>query len=189
MRSCASSSASRANSTRAGSSEGDPRIHLRLRALRLLPADLPDVPPLARGDGLAARTHPPHGRAPGRDDRAEPDRHATLRPLPWLHGLPVLLPLGRPLRPTDRGNPRRGRAGRGAIARRSLRARSALSPSPVSGADARGSAPRAAGSARAGAKTLPPAHGDRSSLARRGRRSTRDAGPWTAPRPGGPPHG
>ena len=55
--------------------------------------DVPDVRALERGDGLAARPHPSHGRAPRRDDRAERDGRPALRPLPRLHGLPVLLPV------------------------------------------------------------------------------------------------
>ena len=39
------------------------RADRRLRPLRLLPADVPDLLALARGDGLAARPHPPDGRA------------------------------------------------------------------------------------------------------------------------------
>ena len=43
------------------------RPHRRLRALRLLPADVPDLPALGRGDGLAARAHRADaGRARGR---------------------------------------------------------------------------------------------------------------------------
>ena len=46
----------------------------RLRPLRLLPAHLPHVPPLERGDGLAARPDPADGVAPRRHDLAQPDR-------------------------------------------------------------------------------------------------------------------
>ena len=35
----------------------EPDLHRRLRALRLLPADVPDVRAVGRGDGLAARAH------------------------------------------------------------------------------------------------------------------------------------
>ena len=68
------SSASGASSTRTAFSPRDPRAHRRLRPLRLLPADLPDVRALERGDGLPARAHPPDGRAPRRDRDAERDR-------------------------------------------------------------------------------------------------------------------
>ena len=65
----------------------DPRAHRRLRALRLLPADLPHLRAVERGDGLAARPHPADGGAARRDDRAEPHRRRALRPLPRLHGV------------------------------------------------------------------------------------------------------
>ena len=42
-----------------------PRAHRRLRPLRLLPADLPDLRPVGGGDGLAARAHRADGRARG----------------------------------------------------------------------------------------------------------------------------
>ncbi len=64
-----------------GCSRRDPRVHVGLRPLRLLPADVPDLRALERGDGLAARADPPHGRTPRRDDRAERDGGAALRPL------------------------------------------------------------------------------------------------------------
>ena len=49
--------------------------------------------------------------------RAEPDRRRALRPLPRLHGLRHQLPLGRALRPADRGDAaRRSRASTGARA-------------------------------------------------------------------------
>ena len=79
----------RPSSTRTECSPRDPRAHARLRALRVLPPDLPDVRPLARGDGLAARAHPAHGRAPRRDGDAQRDRQGALRPLPRLHGVRV----------------------------------------------------------------------------------------------------
>ena len=63
----------RASSTRRECSPRDPRVHRRLRPLRVLPADVPDVRALERGDGLAARAHPPDGRAPRRHDRAQRD--------------------------------------------------------------------------------------------------------------------
>ena len=44
-----------------------------------------------------------------RDDRAERDRRRALRPLPRLHGLRDRVPVGRPVRPADRGDARGGR--------------------------------------------------------------------------------
>ena len=43
--------------------------------------------------------------------RLEPDRRRALRPLPRLHGLRLELPLGRPVRPADRGDAARRRDG------------------------------------------------------------------------------
>ena len=80
------------------------RVHVGLRALRLLPADLPDVRALAGGDGHAARPHPADGREARRHRRLERRGRGALRPLPRLHGVPVELPVGRPLRPADRGD-------------------------------------------------------------------------------------
>ena len=78
----------------------------RVRPLRLLPADVPDLPPLERGDGLAPRPDPADGGEPRRHDLAQRDRHRALRPLPRLHGLRHGLPVGRQVRPADRGDPR-----------------------------------------------------------------------------------
>ena len=85
------------------------RAGRRLRALRLLPADLPDLRAVGRGDGLPARAHLPDERgAAGRaDDRRD---GAALRRVPGLHGLRHRLPLRRAVRQADRGHARPGRA-------------------------------------------------------------------------------
>ena len=120
------------------------REYVRLRALRLLPADVPDVRPLERGDGLASRAHSPHGRPPRRRHRAEPDRHPAFRPLPRLHGVRVVVPVGGSLRPAHRehagGGGGRGRAAVGRSLVRGLlfrllpypgRMRAALALAPI----------------------------------------------------------
>ena len=82
----------------------------RLRPLRLLPADLPDLAELAGGDGLAARPHRPLPRPRGRPGRDVPRGGRALRPLPRLHGVPHRLPVRRPLRPRHRPGARARRA-------------------------------------------------------------------------------
>ena len=79
----------------------------RLRPLRLLPADLPHLRALGRGDGLAARAHRAHEAGARRDLRAA-DR--APRQLPRLHGLRHGLPVGGAVRQAARGRPRAGRA-------------------------------------------------------------------------------
>ena len=81
------------------------RADLRLRALRLLPAHLPDLRAVGRGDGLPARTDLPDearqgGRGPAR-------RHLcpALRRVPGLHGLCDGVPVRREVRRVDRGGP------------------------------------------------------------------------------------
>ena len=98
---------SRAAPARAGPDPG-------LRALRLLPADVPDLRRLRGRDGLAARAHPADADRPrgGRDDLAR-DGH-PLRPLPRLHGVRDRLPVGRAVRQADRA----GAAADRALARR-----------------------------------------------------------------------
>src|SRR5208337_3395906 len=93
-----------------------------LRALRVLPAGLPDLPAVGRGDGLAAGPDPPGEPDPRRRPAVRLRRRA-LRPLPGLHGLHDRLPVGRAVRPAHRGGP--GMDRRGAILgarRRSRRA-------------------------------------------------------------------
>jgi glycolate oxidase FAD binding subunit len=68
-----------------------------LCALRVLPAGLPDVPALGRGDGLAARPDPP--AHPGaRRGSAHGSGRDPLRHLPRVHGLHDRVPVGRALR-------------------------------------------------------------------------------------------
>ena len=80
------------------------RADRRLRPLRLLPAGVPDVLALARGDGLAARADPSDAGARRRDDRAHRHGRRALRPLPRLHGLRARVPVGRQVRPADRAD-------------------------------------------------------------------------------------
>ena len=125
----------------------------RLRPLRLLPADVPDLPALERGDGLAARPDPADGVAPRRHDLAQPDRDRALRPLPRLHGLRDRLPLGRAVREADRGDARDDRDRDAPPVRRPVRARRALQAAPLPAADGPGAASRAARPQAAAART------------------------------------
>src|SRR5262249_9568978 len=144
-----------------GASDGRAQAHRSVRPLRLLPARLPDVPVVGRGDGLAARAHLPHevaGRGQGAPVRR---RRAPLRPLSRLHGLRHRLPVGRRLRRAHRANPRRGRAWappparRPAVPRDDLRA---VSPPAAAAPRHGGAAPlREAGAALAGASAPAPA--------------------------------
>ena len=139
----------------------------RLRPLRLLPADLPDVPALERGDGLSARAHPADGGPPRRHGRAQPHRRRALRPLPRLHGLRLVLPVGRRVRPADRGDARHGRARSSARSRPSASLRALLfqaSPLPAAHAASR------CGSRRSGQAC--------SRCRARSRRSSEIAPPW-----------
>src|SRR3954470_7807792 len=89
--------------------------HPGLRALRLLPADVPELRRLRGGDGLAARTDPAHAGRPrgGRADLAR-DGH-PLRPLPWLHGVRDRVPERRAVRQADRAGAAADRALGGAL--------------------------------------------------------------------------
>ena len=108
-----STARSPSDSTRPACSR-DPGAHAGLRPLRVLPADLPDVRALERGDGLAARADPADGEDGRRDAAAQPDGRGALRPLSRLHGVRLELSLGRPVRPPDRGDaPRRRDASTG----------------------------------------------------------------------------
>ena len=82
----------------------------RVRALRLLPAHLPHLLAVGRGDGLAARAHRADEggarggrRAVGADGRA-------LGQLPGLHGLRDRLPVGGEVRQAAGGHPQPGGA-------------------------------------------------------------------------------
>ena len=85
---------------------------------------------LARGDGLAARAHLPDAGARRRVDRAERHGRRALRPLPRLHGMRDVVPVGRAVRPADRADARL----RGAQppSRRARRARARRRSSPCS---------------------------------------------------------
>ena len=105
------------------------RADRRLRPLRLLPADVPDLHALARGDGLAARADPPDGRPRRRHDRAHRHGRRALRPLPRLHGVRARVPVGRQVRPADRADARLRRGAPPALGRRAAAARRRSSPS------------------------------------------------------------
>ena len=75
-----------------------------LRALRVLPAGLPHLPAVGRGDGLAAGPDLPGEPDPGRRG-ADPGGGRALRPLPGLHGVHDGLPVRRAVRPAHRGGP------------------------------------------------------------------------------------
>ena len=83
----------------------------QVRPLRLLPADLPQLPPARTGNGLAPR---PHLHDEGR--RRRPARRSTtgmvrpLRHVPRLHGVRNGVPVRRAVRAAHRGNARRDRA-------------------------------------------------------------------------------
>ncbi len=143
------------SSTPAESSRRDPGADRRLRPLRLLPADVPDVRPLERGDGLAARAHPPHGCPARRDGHAQLDRLHSLRPLPRLHGVPELVPFRRSLRPAHREHPSGRRGGVRASARRSLRPRASVPRPALSRSHESSAPPCAARPDRADAATVP----------------------------------
>ena len=105
-----------ARSTPKASSPDGREADRRLRPLRLLPAELPDLRALARGDGLAARPDLADEGDRRGHGRAQPHGRRALRPLPRLHGVPHLVPLRRAVRPADRARPRAGRAGGSATA-------------------------------------------------------------------------
>ena len=91
----------------------------QVRPLRLLPADLPELPAARSGDGFAARPHlpdaggrrRPHGRSSAGVRRA-------LRHLPRLHGVRDRVPVGRAVRAAHRGDARGDRAAPRAARRR-----------------------------------------------------------------------
>ena len=92
-----------------------------LRALRVLPADVPELRGVRGGDGLAARADRADADRPRGGQRGlAGDDHAP-RPLPRLHGVRDRLPVGRPVRPADRAGAAADRAPRPAHAGASAR--------------------------------------------------------------------
>ena len=65
---------------------------------------------VAAGDGLSARADLPDERARRRDGRAHGHGRRALRPLPRLHGLRHVVPVGRQVRPADRADTAADRA-------------------------------------------------------------------------------
>ena len=90
------------------------RGHPRLRALRDLPAPVPDVPRAGPGDGLAARTHLPDARRHRGAHRPHRELRPPHGPLPRLPRVRDGVPGGRPVRPPAS----RRRAGRSSASRR-----------------------------------------------------------------------
>ena len=138
------------------------RAHRRVHALRLLPADVPDVR-AARPDGgrLPARPDLAHEGARRRDDDGQLRRRRAHRPLPRLHGVRDRVPVGRSLRPADRADARGRRGAVRAAGRRLAAAHARLLglPAPAAAAGCAGGRPSgrdavaevAAGAGRAGA--------------------------------------
>ena len=101
------------------------------------------------------------------------DGRRALRPLPRLHGLPHLVPVGRAVRPADRARPRAGRGGGAAAASRERLLRAVVVRRlPAPEAHARG-APLLALPAPG---PFRPLQGARAAVARGGRAAARDAG-------------
>ncbi len=157
----------------------------RLRPLRLLPADVPHLRALARGDGLAARPDLADEGDARRHARAEPDGRRAFRPLPRLHGLPDLVPLGRAVRPADRAGARARREGGAAPGRRSAPSLARLRRLPE--AEAAEACPQV--QLAAGARPVQAAQGARSGLARGGQSAGGDARCRDADRARRPAHG
>ena len=98
--------------------------------MRVLPPDVPHVPPVGRGDGLAPRPDPADGdRTGGRSAHLHHGR--ALRRVPGVHGLRDGVPLGGQVRPLDRSHPPAGRTAPPPIVRRSAVPRVDLRPLPV----------------------------------------------------------
>ena len=96
-------------------------LNLGLRALRVLPAGVPDVRLVGRGDGLAARAHRlDEGRRATAIIPLDARRRRAHRRVSGLHGVRHGVPVGRALRPADRGD---ARAGRRRVAARAWRPR------------------------------------------------------------------
>ena len=82
-------------------SDGQAGSDRGLRALRILPADVPDVPAVGRGDGLAARPDLPD-EASARRRTARRQHGAALRRLPRLHVVRDGVPVRSAVRRADR---------------------------------------------------------------------------------------
>src|SRR5438132_250401 len=89
-----------------------------MRALRLLPARVPDLPVMAARDGYTARPHLPDEGAVRRQALDVEHGGAALRSLPRLPGVRQRVPVRRAVRRADRADARRGRAAPRALARR-----------------------------------------------------------------------
>ena len=110
--------------------------HRHVRALRLLPAVVPDLRAVGRRNGLASRPHLPDeggARRPHRDDAV---LRRTLRRLSRLHGLRHVVPVGRAVRSAHRGDARSDRTAARAVARRPPVSRRDLRAVSVPGAAA-----------------------------------------------------
>ena len=90
----------------------------RLRALRLLPAAVPDLQAVEPRDGLAPRADSPHEGGPGGKSEDHAGVRAALRHLPRLHGLPHRVSLRRAVRQAGGSRAAADRAGRRASAGR-----------------------------------------------------------------------
>ena len=159
-----------------------PLADRRVRPLRLLPPDLPDLSPLERGDGLAARPDPADRGEPRRHAHAQPDRDRALRRLPRMHGVRHRLPLGRPVRPPDRVDARDDRDRDHAAVPRPLRARSAVQAAPLSPADGACAAPGAARPQAAAPRSARGDDRDRAAVALDGEARSSHARGWRDPR-------
>ena len=113
-----------------------------MRALRLLPAHLPDLRSLARRDGFAARPHLPDEARRGRPGGNDGHLRCPLRPLSRLHGLRDRVPVRGAVRQADRSHARADRTPPFPIVGRPAVPPAALHALP---------APRPAARARAGA--------------------------------------
>ena len=76
----------------------DARFARRLRALRFLPADVPDLRALGAGNRLPAGPHPSHEDAARRPGDQQRQLHPAHRHLPRMHGVRHGLPVWRPVR-------------------------------------------------------------------------------------------
>ena len=170
----------------------------RLRALRVLPADLPHLRALGRGDGLAARADLPHADGRERGDPARRGLHDAHGPLPGVHGLRDRVPVRGAVRPAARGHPAADRAHTCALAVRPAVPRGDLHavplPAPAAGGLARWARSTRSCARRAWTACWPGCRGASSGswrwsrCCRRSRCATRSRGPpRTPPRRPAPP--